>query len=98
VRFGLVELDLDGLSCRVAGAPAPLTPTELTLLVYLVERAGRAVPREQIARDVLPKLDDPSDRSVDAHVARLRKKLGDEGARVTTVWGIGYRFQPTRPG
>jgi two-component system OmpR family response regulator len=94
VRFGQVEVDLDALLVRVAGATVPLTRTELTLLVYLVERPGRAVSRDQLAQDVLPTLEEISGRTVDAHVARLRKKLGDDASRVTTVWGIGYRFVP----
>jgi DNA-binding response OmpR family regulator len=94
VRFGQVAVDLDALSVHVAGVLAPLTRTELSLLFYLLERPGRAISREQIAEDVLPTLDDPSGRTVDAHIARLRKKLGDDASRVMTVWGIGYRFQP----
>ncbi len=94
VRFGQIAIDLDALSVHVAGVLAPLTRTELSLLMYLVERPGRAISREQIAEDVLPTLDDASGRTVDAHVARLRKKLGDDASRVVTVWGIGYRFQP----
>jgi len=94
IRFGQVEVDLDALSVLVGGALAPLTRTELTLLVYLLERPGRALSREQIAQDVLPTQDELSGRTVDAHVARLRKKLGEDAARILTVWGIGYRFQP----
>jgi DNA-binding response OmpR family regulator len=36
--------------------------------------------------------DAPEPRTIDSHVARLRRKLGDEAGRVQTVWGIGYRF------
>ena len=37
---------------------------------------------------------DGLDRAVDAHVTRLRKKLGAYGERIVTVWGVGYRFEP----
>jgi two-component system OmpR family response regulator len=91
-RFGQVEIDVDGSSVLVKGQNAPLTRTELSLLLYLFERPGRAVSRDQIAADVLLGLDEQSGRTVDSHVARLRKKLGDDAARIATVWGIGYRF------
>ena len=94
IRFGQVAVDLDALSVHVAGVLAPLTRTELALLVYLLERPGRAISREQLAGDVLPTLEEASGRTVDAHVARLRKKLGEDALRVMTVWGIGYRFRP----
>jgi DNA-binding response OmpR family regulator len=38
-------------------------------------------------------LDEPNDRTVDSHVSRLRKKLGDDAALIKTVWGIGYRVE-----
>ncbi len=97
--FGELVLDLDARTVSVAGDPVKLTRTEHDLLAYLPQRPGRAVPRSQLAAQVLPSLDDASDaRTVDAHVTRIRRKLGAEGARIATVWGIGYRFEPAPPG
>ena len=77
---------------HVAGRPVALTRTEFELLAYLVERAGRAVSRERLAESALRLADRSDTRTVDAHISRLRHKLGEGGECVATVWGIGYRF------
>lgn len=85
-------LDLDGRTLTLGGAPVTLTGAELAILTYLVERAGRVVSRGQLAEAALPADGERFDRTIDCHVARIRKKLGSSGARIATVWGIGYRF------
>ena len=94
VRWGRVALDLDARSAEVGDDPVPLTPTEFSLLAYLCERRGRAIPRRVLAELALASLDEPDARTVDSHVARLRKKLGVGASAIATVWGIGYRFEP----
>jgi DNA-binding response OmpR family regulator len=87
-------LDMDGRTVTVAGADVGLTRHEFDLLLHLIERAGRAISREQLIEQVLSPFDEREARTVDSHIARIRKKLGPEaGARITTVWGIGYRFE-----
>jgi DNA-binding response OmpR family regulator len=81
---------------RIAGREAELTRAELDVLCYLVQRPGRAVSRDQVAETVLPEVDDA--RTVDAHIARIRRKLGAAAASIVTVWGIGYRFDPPGEG
>lgn len=92
-------LDLDARTLTVEGAGVSLTAAELSILTFLVERAGRAVSRGQLAEAALPADGDRFDRTVDSHVARIRRKLGPTGAlRLVTVWGIGYRFDaPEQP-
>jgi DNA-binding response OmpR family regulator len=92
VRFGDVAVDLDARSVSVGGRDADVTRTEFDVLAYLLERPGRAVSRDQLTTDVLPGVDDA--RTVDAHVAKIRKKLGPASSHLATVWGIGYRFEP----
>jgi DNA-binding response OmpR family regulator len=92
ICFGDVAVDLDGRAVAIAGRVAEITRTEFDVLAYLVERPGRAVSREQLATDVLPAVDGA--RTVDAHVAKIRKKLGAAAVHLATVWGIGYRFEP----
>ena len=58
-----------------------------------IGRPGRAVSRRALAELSLSSSDDRDERTVDSHVARVRKKLGAAGARIATVWGIGYRFE-----
>lgn len=93
VEWANATLDLDGRTLSVGGEAVSLTRHEFDLLAYLVEREGRAVSREQLAERTLSALEPPDPRTVDTHVARIRKKLGGQaGLAVSTVWGIGYRF------
>lgn len=93
VRWDDIVLDLDARTVQVAGAPLALTAHEFNVLAYMVERPGRPVTRRQLAEATLPAGGDRSDRTVDSHIARIRRKLGRPGgARLATVWGIGYRF------
>lgn len=85
-------LDLDARTVTVQGSPIALTSAELAILIFLVERPGRAISRAQLAELALPADGDRFDRTIDSHVARIRRKLGLGGARIATVWGIGYRF------
>lgn len=92
-QIGDVTCDFEGFEFRRDGEEIPLTRVEAQVLRYLVERPNRAISRGQIAQHALSIDGDANDRTVDAHVAKVRKKLGDAGAAIVTVWGIGYRFQ-----
>jgi DNA-binding response OmpR family regulator len=98
VRWEGVALDLDARTAIVEGRSAALTPTEFAVLAFLVERRGRAVSRTVLAEQALASLEEPDARTVDSHVARLRRKLGAGAAAIATVWGIGYRFEPQSEG
>jgi two-component system, OmpR family, alkaline phosphatase synthesis response regulator PhoP len=77
----------------LAGQPLGLTYTEFALLQFLAKRPGWAYTRTQIV-DAVKGEDYPvTERSVDVQVAGLRKKLGDFGAYIETVRGVGYRFR-----
>jgi phosphate regulon transcriptional regulator PhoB len=80
------------------GEPLSLTPKEFDLLDALVEASGRLLTREQLLNRVwgYAQADDIESRTVDVHVHRLRVKLGDEGERLVTVKGVGYRFEADR--
>jgi two-component system, OmpR family, response regulator len=94
IQWKKAVLDLDARTVTVEGSPAALTRHEFDVLAYLVERAGRAISRDQLAERTLGAFEPADPRTVDTHVARIRKKLGDAGASIVTVWGIGYRFEP----
>ncbi|WP_233604817.1 MULTISPECIES: response regulator transcription factor [Corallococcus] len=95
LRWDDVRLDLDAREVSIESTgPVSLTRHEFDVLAYLVERPGRAMTRAQIAQHALPPNEERDDRTVDSHVARLRKKLGPAGARIRTSWGIGYQFAP----
>lgn len=89
---GAVELDRSERTLYRGGEPVPVTALEMNVLLYLVERPGRAVTRAQLAEATLSD-DNVDPRTVDSHVARLRRKLGPAGIRLRTVWGLGYRFE-----
>lgn len=92
-RVGLADvvLDLDTRRVLRGDADLGLTAHEFNLLAFLRERAGRTVTRAQLADHALPEDGERTDRTVDSHVSRIRKKLGKAAAaRVRTVWGIGY--------
>lgn len=91
-----VQVDLDARVASRGGADLNLTAVEFNVLAWLVERPGRAVSRQQLADNTLPEDSNPSRRTVDSHVSRVRKKLGAEGDRIETVWGIGYRYTPPK--
>jgi DNA-binding response OmpR family regulator len=98
LTLGDVVLDLDARIVRRDGADLGLTGYEFNVLAFLRRRAGRAQTRAQIADHALSEDGDCSDRTVDSHISRIRKKLGPEdGARIRTVWGIGYRCDTEDP-
>ena len=79
------------------GAELDLTPKEFDLLALFVKHPGRAFSREYLLERIWGDDVYVTDRTVDTHVQRLRKKLGDEADAIRTVWGIGYRFHQTNP-
>lgn len=93
-RFGTAEADLDRRELRVAGHPRDLTPKEFDLLACLIKARGKALSREEILEKVwgYEKGLDLSTRTVDQHVARLRRKLRSERHRIVTVSKNGYRI------
>ncbi len=95
LRVGDVELDAGTRTVRQKGKPVELTSVEFNLLQALLREAGRVVPRERLVDLVLSRKFSPFDRSIDMHVSKIRKKLGDSDAgtdHIKTVRGVGYIF------
>ncbi|HLH74214.1 MAG TPA: response regulator transcription factor [Chloroflexota bacterium] len=90
-----LRVDLSQHVASVEGTLVDLTPKEFDLLALLVRNPGRAFSRDYLIEKVWGYDAGGSDRTVDTHVLRLRKKLGSVGDRIETVWGIGYRFAKT---
>jgi two-component system response regulator RstA len=90
LRVGELELDAGRMQATLAGAPLDLTSHEFRLLYALAEQAGRPLSRERLL-DRLHKggAEEAFERSIDVHVSRLRRKLGDPGM-LRTVRGEGY--------
>src|SRR5205807_4999944 len=74
------------------GVELDLTPKEYELLLLLASHPGRAFSREFLLQHLWGYDYDGIDRTVDAHITRLRKKLGTLGEKIVTVWSVGYRF------
>jgi len=94
LKVGDIELDPATRSVRQAGKPVDLTSVEFNLLQVLLSEAGRVVTRERLVDAVLGRKFSPFDRSIDMHVSKVRKKLGDseETEHIKTVRGVGYIF------
>lgn len=95
MRLGSLVVDRDRHEVTVDGRPVALTRIEMALLTALLEAGGRVLSRDQLLDAAHGRGEAfVLDRTVDAHVRRLRCKLGDDPAEpryVATVRGIGYR-------
>ncbi len=91
-----LKLDLQRYTAHWRGETVPLTVTEFMILHALVRRPGHVKTREQLMQDGYPHDAYVSDRTIDSHIKRLRRKLtnidpGFDG--IETVYGLGYRYQ-----
>jgi DNA-binding response OmpR family regulator len=92
MQSGGVAIDAGRREVRVAGDPVEFTTKEFDLLRYLAERPGLALSRQQILDGVWGYEWYGDARTVDVHIAQVRKKLGD-AVEIKTVRGIGYRLE-----
>ncbi|MBZ4014721.1 response regulator transcription factor [Streptomyces purpurogeneiscleroticus] len=103
LTVGDLEVDTARFEVRVAGEPVVLTGKEFAILTVLAGEPGRAFTRAQIIDRVFGFDQNVLERTVDAHVMNLRRKLekggGPDGPRyVETVYGRGYRLAAGQPG
>jgi DNA-binding response OmpR family regulator len=89
--LGDLEIDLRRREVVQAGAVVALTTREFDLLAFLFHNIGLALTRQQLLDAVWGAGWYGDERTVDVHVAQLRKKLG-ESLPLATVWGVGYRL------
>lgn len=95
LRFRDLELDTESLRAAVRGQTLDLTRTELALLRYFMENAGKALPHSRILRDVWGPGYGGESQYVRVYVSRLRQKIEDDLSRpeyFITEHGLGYRF------
>lgn len=96
VRHGDLELDLQRYSVRWKGEPVNLTVTEFMMLHALVRFPGHVKTRKQLHQDGYPHDAFVSDRTIDSHIKRVRRKFEEVDAKfdcVETVYGLGYRWK-----
>jgi two-component system alkaline phosphatase synthesis response regulator PhoP len=95
-RFGDVEVDPAARTARLRGEEVPLTPKELDLLLALLRRNGAVASRLELLKEVWDHRAAVMTRTVDMHVAELRRKLEvnpSQPRHILTVWKAGYRLQ-----
>ena len=95
IRFGDIVIDLGSRIVTRRGEVCPLTPKAYELLLALVRRDGVVASRTDLLKEVWGYGAFIMTRTVDSHVAELRRKLEDDPAdprHIVTVWKIGYRF------
>lgn len=96
IAFGAVEVEPASRSVTARGKPVPLTPKAYDLMLALIRRQGAVASRVDLLREVWGSAGDVQTRTVDSHMAEIRRKLEENPAEprhFLTVWKIGYRFE-----
>ena len=94
IVYGSLRVDPSSHSASIGETGLSLTPKEFDLLLLFASNPGRAFNREFLIERIWGEDYEGFDRAVDNHIRRLRGKLGEFGEKITTVWGLGYRFTP----
>lgn len=93
IRQGEVIIDLTRHEVTSAGKHVELTPTEFRILHFIAARPGRVLSREQIIDAAVGNEMAVFDRTIDVHIAAIRRKLGKAGDRIETIRGFGYKWR-----
>ncbi len=91
---GQIRIDAQAQRAYIQDTEITLSPLEFRLLQYFMGHPERAFSREQLLDQVWGADAYVEDRTVDVHIRRLRKALGEHGQMIETVRGTGYRFRP----
>lgn len=92
LAFGPLRMAPETREVSAAGEPVELTRTEFDLLAFFVTHPERVFTRRQLCEQALGSGGAILERTIDAHVRTLRRKLGPAGQCLVTVWGVGYRL------
>lgn len=94
VELGPIRMDTDRHEATSAGVGIKLTLTEFRLLAALMLAPGRVLSRRGLISNAIGPGITVTERTIDVHIAAIRKKLGDFGSMIQTVRGVGYRINP----
>jgi DNA-binding response OmpR family regulator len=94
MRVGPLEVDTERFEARYQGCPLDLTTTEFRLLAALCKRQSFVLLRSELLEELWEERKIVTDRTIDAHIKQLRKKLGEGGSLIKTIRGVGYKIQP----
>lgn len=92
LSYGSMDIDLESMELHINKESIPLTKTEFKLLLFLAQQPHRVFSREEIIEQVWSETPYITLRSVDVHITRLRKKLGEHASVIVNKAGYGYRF------
>jgi two-component system alkaline phosphatase synthesis response regulator PhoP len=95
IARGPLVIDADKHRVEIDGRVVTLTPTEFSLLRALASQPDRVFTRRELIESALGEFFDGYDRTVDAHVGNMRKKMASDAGDwsfIETVYGVGYRF------
>lgn len=93
LSFKGIEVDDARKQVAISGKEVSLTSAEYQLLVFLMSSPGNVYTRGQIVNSIKGQNHAVTDRSVDTQVVSLRRKMGEKGKLIETVWGVGYKFK-----
>ena len=92
IKFGCLELNENEFQLQVNQQKVEITVTEMRLLSELIRCKGQVLTRDQLLQNAWGYLPNVTDRTVDTHVKRLRRKLGPAADYLETIRGVGYRW------
>ena len=92
-RFDGLAIDMTARTVEIDDARVDMTPKEYDLLFYLVRNKNVALSREKLLNAVWGYDFFGEDSTVNTHIKVLRQRLGEYGARIVTIRGVGYRFE-----
>ncbi len=95
IEAGGIVVDKSAHTVKVEGKDVELSYKEFELLTYFMENKGVALSREKILNSVWDYDYYGDARTIDTHVKKLRSKLDERGNQINTIWGMGYKFEPT---
>ncbi|MBE5790148.1 MAG: response regulator transcription factor [Clostridiales bacterium] len=93
ITLGDLTVDFTARRVTVAGKELDLSPKEYELLFYMVRNRGIALTREKLISEVWGYDFFGDDRTLDTHIKLLRRELGPCADKITTLRGVGYRFE-----
>ena len=93
VQLGGMTVDFTARQVTIDGTPLDLSPKEYDLLFFMVRNRGIALTRDRLISEVWGFDFFGDDRTLDTHIKLLRKQLGDYARYITTLRGVGYRFE-----
>lgn len=93
IEIGGIEMDKSAHVVKIDGQKIDLSFKEFELLEYFIDNRGIALSREKILNNVWNYDYFGDARTIDTHVKKLRKKMGEKGEYIKTIWGMGYKFE-----